>query len=88
MSVVAALERELELLRMVAPALAESAFAATALTLAAEMDNPSTSATAKAMCAGRLYEALNRLRELTPPKEQGDGLDELAKRRQSRMAET
>ncbi len=81
--VVAAVRRDLE--RLGAP-LAESALAATALALAGELDDTGTSATAKSMCARALTEVMTRLRELQPPEQEEDAVDELASRRQRRLA--
>ena len=58
--------------------------AATALILARRID-AGMSATAFSMCAGRLIEALDRLRELAPPDEETDDLDELSARRTARL---
>jgi len=58
--------------------------AATALILAQRID-AGMSATAFSMCAGRLIEALDRLRELAPPDEEQDELDELSTRRAARL---
>lgn len=66
--------------------LAASALAASALQLAFEMANPYNSATSKAMCAKALAEAMDRLRELAPPKKERDRVDDLAERRRSRRA--
>jgi hypothetical protein len=73
LTVVDALERELEALG----ALAESALAASAMTLARELDKPGNSATSKSMCAKGLRETLDRLRELSPPKVERDRIDEV-----------
>jgi hypothetical protein len=78
-----AFERELVAL----PAdLRDSALAATALVLAAELDKPKNSATSKSMCARVLADVLEQLRELMPPVEEGDSLDDLAARRRARRA--
>jgi hypothetical protein len=66
--------------------LAGSALAATALALAGQLDNPKSSATAKAMCAGKLIEALDRLRELAPPRKETDDVDEVQAKREARRA--
>lgn len=83
-TVVAAVERDLTDVAKGAPELARSALAATARVLAAELDSPSNSATSKSMCAARLVETMDRLRELVPPKEDDDRLDEIAARREAR----
>jgi hypothetical protein len=63
-----------------------SALAATALALAAEVDKAKNSATSKSMCARVLADVLGQLRELKPPAEEGDSLDDLAARRRARRA--
>jgi hypothetical protein len=63
-----------------------SAIAATALALARELDNRNNSATAKSMCAGKLIEAMEKLRAIAPAKPQPTALDEIAKRRERRLA--
>lgn len=78
--VVAALRGELELMPDV---VGKSALAASALALAAEMDDSGTSATAKSMCARALQDHLTQLRELAPPQEEETELD---RRRQARAA--
>lgn len=65
---------------------AQSGLAMMALALAREVDAPTNSATSKSMCASQLRETLDRLRELTPPAEEADELDDLARRRESRRA--
>lgn len=64
----------------------ESGLAAAALSLAGSMDDPGTSATARAACARALREVLDRLRELCPPSEGSDRVDELSARREKRFA--
>lgn len=83
MSVVEATERDVARLPS---ALRDSALAASALALAAELDSAGNSATSKSMCAKALLETLDRLRELTPPQEENDQLDQLAERRARRLA--
>jgi hypothetical protein len=63
--------------------LRDSALAASALSLAREMDSPN-SATSKSMCARALMETLDRLRELAPEAEERDKVDELGDRRAKR----
>lgn len=65
---------------------ATSALAATSLELARQLDNPRNSATAKSMCAARLIESLDRLRELNPPAQEDSPLDQIAARRRERIA--
>lgn len=86
-SVQAAVQQELDAIAKRDKALAESALAALALAMAREIDNARNSATSKAMCAGRLHDAMDRLRELAPPKAERTRLDELRDRkRQSKAA--
>lgn len=70
MSVVAAVERDLGRLDVSAR---EGALAATALELAAQLDEPENSATSKSMCARALTETLEKLRALAPPEERPKG---------------
>lgn len=80
MSVVAAVERAL-------PGfgdLRDSVLAATALALAAEIDDPENSATSKSLCARALNETMAELRELAPPKQDKDRLDEVTRKRDER----
>lgn len=84
-NVVEAIEHDIELLREVSDEVADSAFAATAVRLAYELQNPFNSATSKSMCARSMIEALDRLRELAPLPEEADGIDELAAKRDERL---
>lgn len=86
MSVVAAVERDISAIRRVDPILADSALAAAALVLAAELDDQENSATSKSMCARALREAMDRLRELAPAVSEIDRVDELSSRRGKRRA--
>lgn len=86
MSVVEAVQRDLADVRTRAAALADSAIAASALVMAEALDDTSNSATSKAMCAKALREAMDRLRELAPPDEKRDRLDEITARREARRA--
>jgi hypothetical protein len=63
-----------------------SALAATALALAAELDDAENSATSKSMCAKALMDALEQLRALAPAREESDQVDEVAARRRDRRA--
>lgn len=83
---VAAVRRDLRQIAKRDPELAKSGLAASALALAAELDDPDNSATAKAACARALTETLDRLRELVPPAVEQDRLDELAAARAARIA--
>lgn len=67
-----------------APALEQSALAASAIALAYQIENPFNSATSKSMCARELRETMSKLRELAPPAEEEDGIDELSARRAER----
>lgn len=84
--VVDAVRRDLDELDGRLRGLKDSAFAATALALAAELDDPGNSATSKSMCARALVETLDRLSELAPAKAEGDELDDLTARRERRRA--
>lgn len=84
--VVDAVERDVDAIRQSAPALADSALAATALSLAYEIEHPYNSATSKSMCAKALMEAMATLRELAPPAEKKDAIDELAAERKKRRS--
>lgn len=90
MKVENALKRELASLRGVDRAATESALAADALALARRIDDPETSASAVASCSRALAKVLGELRLLgmpkAPPAETGDRVDELASRRDARIA--
>ena len=86
MSVLKAIDADLEQLAKRDSALATSAMAETARALAKELDNAGNSATSKAMCAKALNDTLERLRELAPPEETKDNLDDLSARRAARIA--
>lgn len=83
-----ATERDLERIRKRDPELADSALAASAVAMAYEIDHPYNSATSKSMCQARLAEAMKALRDLAPPEEAKDGIDQLAERRADRLAKT
>lgn len=85
-NVIDAVERDLAEIAETDERLAESALAATASALAYELEHPYNSATAKSMCAGRLIEAMERLRELAPPRKEKDRVDEIAEHRAARRA--
>lgn len=61
-----------------------AAIVASAVALARELDEKN-SATSKSMCARALREAMDRLRELAPPKQRADALDDLKARRDRRQ---
>ncbi|HXO85911.1 MAG TPA: hypothetical protein VN803_10365 [Gemmatimonadales bacterium] len=82
--VVAATRAELEQLP---DDLQNSAIAAGALVMAQILDSPDGSYTSKSMCFEKLHKAMDRLRELAPPKEKPkDGIDELKAARARRRA--
>ena len=81
-TVEAAVERDLA---QFPPELAGSALAASALALAREIDQAGNSATSKSMCARALTETLEKLRALAPAEKEADKLDDLARRRASRL---
>jgi hypothetical protein len=66
--------------------LRQSALAATALAMARELDDPENSATSKSMCAGKLIDATEKLRALVPDETEQTRLDEIAQRREQRLA--
>lgn len=78
--------RDIEALRRRSPELADSALAAVAIRLALETEHPFNSATSKSACARAMQEALRELRELAPPEETKDGIDQLAEKREKRIA--
>ena len=84
--VIDATRMELELLDQRRPGLAMTARAAVAVSLAYEMENPYNSATSKANCARELRELMRELVLSLPLEEQADAMDELAARRQARLA--
>ena len=67
-----------------APGLAKGSLAASALVMAARLDDFSTSATAQSMCAKALREAMDRLAELAPPVATKDGVSDLQAERERR----
>lgn len=86
MTATAALRRDLRAMRERAPEVGDSALAASALALARELDDPSNSATSKAMCARALTETLEGLRAQLPPAIEDDKVDDLTRRRDARRA--
>jgi hypothetical protein len=82
MTVTEAVTKDLELLGSTA---AESTLAATALTLAAGLDD-GNSLTSKSMAAKALADVMRELRALAPPIQEADGVASLDKRRQARRA--
>lgn len=83
-SVVAAVQRDLDALAKRDAALAESALAAVALSLAADVDDLSNSSTQRTGARRALADVLVQLREMAPADGGKDRLDELAERRASR----
>jgi 5'-deoxynucleotidase YfbR-like HD superfamily hydrolase len=83
-SVAEAVRRDLKELAKRDSKLAKSAQAATALSLAKELDSSRNSATSKSMCAKALNDTMAELRELAPDEKKDDGVDELAERRRKR----
>lgn len=77
-----AVDRDLALLP---DELAQSGLAASARALARELDRPN-SATSKSMCARALHDALDRLRDLAPPRKTHDRLDEVNEKREQRRS--
>lgn len=84
--VIDSVEQELQEIRKRAPAIADGQLAATAIALAYELEHPYNSATSKSMCARALNETMDRLRELAPQKAERDGIDELARKRDTRRS--
>lgn len=84
--VIIAIERDLDDLADRDPVLAESGLAATALALAYELDHPGNSATSKSQCARALNETMEKLIALAPPAAKADKLDEIAAKREKRLA--
>lgn len=80
-----AVELDLEVIRQQAPDVADSTIAASALALAYEMDDPYNSATSKSMCARVLLDTMERLRELAPPAQEADTVDDLTAARIRRL---
>lgn len=87
MTVHSATVRDLKAIAKRSPDLAESALAATALALAQEIDGDN-SATSKSMCARALTDVLQQLRDIVPPEEKKDAIDELKAKRLARRGGT
>lgn len=83
-AMVEAVQADLDRLAERSPGLAEGALAHLALAMAGEIDDPMNSATSKSMCAGRLSDVLDRLRDLAPPEQAADRLDEVKHKREQR----
>lgn len=86
LTVTGAVTRDLAEIAKRDPSLAISGLAALALALAHQMDY-GTAETAIPMCAGQLRDTLSQLREMCPPEQKADGIDELANRRAVRRSE-
>jgi hypothetical protein len=65
---------------------ADDPLAASALALAAEIDDAGNSATSKSMVAKELRETLAYLRAMSPAKKEADDVDEIAAAREKRRA--
>lgn len=82
-SVVESLERDLEAM---GPKARDSTLAATALALAADLDDDGNSATSHSMCAKSMIDVLRELRQLAPPRQEADGVTDLNAERNARRA--
>lgn len=83
--VIDATEKQLAELREKSAAVADSALAAGAMRMAYELDDPHTSATAKANCLSELHKAMDRLLELAKAGEGKKGkLHEIKEARSTR----
>lgn len=85
-AVLDAVERDLAVFAKRSKGIDASTLAETARALAAELDDPSNSATSKSMCARALLDVLDQLKALLPPEKEGDALDDLSSRRAARIA--
>ena len=81
-----AVRKDIEAFRRRDRDVADSGLAASALALARMIDDDENSATSRSMCARALREALDRLRELCPPADENDDLDELHGRAAAKLA--
>lgn len=86
LSVVAAVQRDLDAIADRDAALAVSGLACSALALARRVDDPENSATSVAACARALNETMATLRELVPPAAEADRVDDIAAARAKRFA--
>ena len=86
MSAVAAVEKDLDLIRKRDPDLAESALAAAALQMAQELDSFENKGHAKSMCAKELRDTMDRIRDLAPKQKRKDQVDQLAEQRARRRS--
>lgn len=85
-SVESALDRELDLVRRRAASVADSTVAELARCMARTLDDDDVPAAARVSAARVLADALDKLRELAPPIPDGDGVDDIARRRAKRRA--
>lgn len=85
-SVVAGVRADIKRITVLAPDMAKSSLALSALALAALIDDPGNSATSRSMCARELRETLVALAAACPEVREADGVDELAGRRAARIA--
>lgn len=81
-----AVRRDLKALAELDPDLAKGGLALTAVVLAESIDSEHSSAAEKASCARALLATLDELRALAPAERAGDTIDDLAKRRELRLA--
>lgn len=63
---------------------ADPVLGATALALAAELDDPDNSATSKSMCARALNETMREIRDLCPPEREVTRVDEIREQYEKR----
>ena len=78
-----AAEREL---RPLPKDLRDGLLAATVRELARQLDDPDHSLTAKSAAAGQVLALLTRLRELAPPQEEADAVNDIETQRAKRLA--
>lgn len=79
-----AVTRDLTALAKVSPELATGALAATAMSLARQIDL-AANATASSNAANALLNTLEQIRDLAPPERKANALDDLASRRALRL---
>jgi hypothetical protein len=86
-TVAKAVQRDLDTIAETAPQIANGALAMTALSLAASIDDPDTSPTARSMCARALVDVISKLNDQVPEVAAADDpIDALASRRAKRKA--
>ena len=86
MSVLTGVEADLVLWEKRLPGIKSSSLASLAVALATGIDLEDRSLTAKSNAANALQRVLEELRDMLPPEEAKDEVDELNKRRQKRRA--